>query len=182
MQPRFSLTDIEQHPLRERLNIAFHSRAPVPVHGPTLVSLLAFQHELTNKPDEREHVLSLCQTSACRFIENSATHLLVDAGNYLMRWELHTEFSSYTFFRPLVAGEQLDPDATAFDAVFPEWLSAIPGKLIVATHVELRSTKACRPPRAGRWSPRRSPRGQRGYSPTSCSTTVFHASYCSMNR
>ncbi len=145
MHPRFNLAEIEQHPLRERLNIAFHSRSPVPLNGPTLVSLLAFQHELTDKPDEREHVLNLCQTSACRFIENSATHLLVDAGNYLLRWELHTEFSSYTFFRPLAPGEQLDPDATAFDAVFPEWLSAIPGKLIVATHVELRTAKDISP-------------------------------------
>ena len=147
MQARFKLTDIEQHPLRDRLNIAFHSRAPVPLNEPTLVSLLAFQHQLTDKPDEREHVLSLCQTSACRFIENSATHILVDAGNYQLRWELHThtEFSSYTFSRPLVAGEQLDPDATAFDAVFPEWLSAIPGKLIVATHVEVRTAQDVSP-------------------------------------
>ena len=145
MQARFKLTDIEQHPLRERLNIAFHSRAPVPLHGSTLVSLLAFQHELTDQFYEREHVLNLCQTSTCRFIENSPTHLLVDAGNYQLRWELHTEFSSYTFFRPLAAGEPLEPDATAFDAVFPEWLSGIPGRLIVATHVELRSAKNITP-------------------------------------
>ena len=37
-----------------------------------------------------------------------------------------------------MAGEPNDPDASALDAVQPEWLAAIPGKLIVATHVELR--------------------------------------------
>jgi uncharacterized membrane-anchored protein len=39
----------------------------------------------------------------------------------------------------------LHPDATAFDAVHPEWLSGIPGKLMVATHVELRSTNDVTP-------------------------------------
>ena len=94
MQPRFNIANIEQHPLRERLNIAFHSRAPVPLNGPTLISLIAFQHELTDRPDEREHVLNLCQTNTCNFLENSATHILVDTGNYLLSWERHTEFSS----------------------------------------------------------------------------------------
>jgi len=140
MHARFSFTDIKQHPLRERLNDAFHARAPIPLNSPVLVSHLAFQHEESNEQDERENVLRLCQTGACRFIENSSTHLLFDTGNFQMRWEFHTEFSSYTFVRPLVAGEPLHADATAMDAVFPGWLASIPGQLVVATHVELRST------------------------------------------
>jgi uncharacterized membrane-anchored protein len=140
MHARFNFTDIEQHPLRDYLNNEFHARAPVPLTSPMLVSHLAFQHDGLTAQEERENVLRLCQTSTCRFIENSTTHMMFDAGDFQMRWELHTEYSSYTFFRPLVAGEPLHPDTTALDTVFPDWLSAIPGKLIVATHVELRST------------------------------------------
>ncbi|WP_301100297.1 DUF3422 domain-containing protein [Propionivibrio sp.] len=140
MHARFNFTDIEEHPLRAYLNSEFHARAPIPLSSPVLVSHLAFHHEGLKAEDERENVLRLCQTSACRFIENSTTHLMFDAGSFQMRWELHTEYSSYTFFHPLVAGEPLHPDTTALDSVFPDWLSAIPGKLIVATHVELRST------------------------------------------
>ncbi len=140
MHARFNFAEIKQHPLRERLNNEFHARPPIHLNSPVLVSHLAFQHDEFNAQEERENVLRLCQTSACTFIENSATHLMFDAGNFRMRWESHTEYSSYTFFRPLTAGEPLHPDTTALDAVFPEWLSAIPGKLIVATHVELRST------------------------------------------
>lgn len=69
----------------------------------------------------------------------------VDLGTFQLRWEVHTEYSSYTFFRSLVAGEPLDPDTTALDAVFPGWLANIPGKLLVATHVELRSTAEISP-------------------------------------
>ena len=145
MHARFNFADIEQHPLREHLNTEFHARSPIPLSKPALVSHLAFQHDGFTAPDERENVLRLCQTSACKFIENSATHLMFDAGNFQMRWELHTEYSSYTFFSPLVEGEPLHPDATALDAVFPDWLASIPGKLVVATHVELRSTKDVTP-------------------------------------
>jgi len=145
MHARFTLKDIEQHPLREHLNNEFHARAPIPVTAPALVSHLAFQHDGVSAQSERENVLRLCQTNTCRFIENSSSHLMFDAGTFQMRWEVHTEYSSYTFFRPLTTGQPLHPDTTALDFVFPEWLSAIPGKLIVATHVELRSTSDVSP-------------------------------------
>jgi uncharacterized membrane-anchored protein len=70
---------------------------------------------------------------------------MIETGAFRMRWELHTEFSTYTFYRSLVSGEKLNPDATAFDAVHPEWLRGIPGKLMVATHVELRPTSEISP-------------------------------------
>jgi len=139
MHARFNFSEIEQHPLRERLNNEFHSRAPIPVNSPVLVSHLAFHHDTVNESEEREHVLRLCQQNVCRFIENSATHVMVDAGSFQMRWEMHTEYSSYTFFRPLIKGEALHPDATALDFIVPDWLAQIRGKLLVATQVELRA-------------------------------------------
>ena len=146
MLPGFNLSSVDEHPLREHLNREFHARSPIPLTSPALVSHLAFHHDdVTSAEAERENVLRLCQTSACKFLENSATHMLVDAGSFLLRWELHTEYSSYTFFQPLTEGESLDPATTALDAVFPGWLAGIPGKLLVATHVELRSTKELSP-------------------------------------
>lgn len=138
MHAKFEAIGFGEHPLRQRLNNEFHARPPVPLSGPVLVSHLAFTHNGSAAQGEKEHLSQLCQASVCNFIESSDAHLMLDAGSFRMRWELHTEFSSYTFFRPLTAGEALGPDATAFDAVLPEWLAAIPGDLIVATHVELR--------------------------------------------
>ncbi len=140
MHPRFTLAGLEEHPLRQRLNNEFHARPPVPLEGAMLVSHLVFKHSATTAQAERENLSKLCHGHVCNSIDSSDSHLMIDAGAFRMRWELHTEFSSYTFFRPLEAGEQLVQDATAFDAVHPEWLSGIPGKLMVATHVELRST------------------------------------------
>jgi uncharacterized membrane-anchored protein len=145
MHPRLNLADLEEHPLRHRLNNEFHARPPVPLEGAVLVSHLVFKHSATTGEAERENLSKLCQGHVCNAIESSDAHMMIETGSFRMRWELHTEFSSYTFFRPLETGETLNPDATAFDAVNPDWLSGIPGKLMVATHVELRSTAEISP-------------------------------------
>lgn len=145
MHPRLTLAGLEEHPLRQRLNNEFHARPPVPLVGAMLVSHLVFKHSAEKAAAARDNLTKLCQGHVCNSIESSDAHLMLDTGAFRMRWELHTEFSSYTFFRPLASGEELHPDVTAFDAVHPEWFSGIPGKLIVATHVELRSTEEISP-------------------------------------
>jgi uncharacterized membrane-anchored protein len=145
MHPRLTLAELEEHPLRQRLNNEFHARPPVPLVGAMLVSHLVFKHSTEKAPAARDNLAKLTQSQVCSSIESSDSHMMLETGAFRMRWELHTEFSSYTFFRPLASGEELHPDVTAFDAVHPEWLSGIPGKLIVATHVELRSTDEISP-------------------------------------
>ena len=139
------IADLVEHPLRQRLNNEFHARPPIPLLGATLVSHLAFKHSAAVAEAARDNLTLLTRAQNCNSIESSDSHLMLDAAGFRMRWELHTEFSSYTFFRPLKAGEPLAPDATAFAAVHPDWLAGIPGKLMVATHVELRSTSEISP-------------------------------------
>lgn len=67
MFPGFNLSEIEEHPLRDRLNKEFHARSPIQLSGPMLVSHLAFFPEDPPVDVERENVLRLCQTSACKF-------------------------------------------------------------------------------------------------------------------
>lgn len=145
MHPRLTLAELEEHPLRQRLNNEFHARPPVPLVGAMLVSHLVFKHSATTAQAERDNLAKLCQGHVCNSIDSSDSHLMLETGAFRMRWELHTEFSSYTFFRPLASDEELSPDVTAFDAVHPEWFTGIPGQLMVATHVELRSTEEISP-------------------------------------
>lgn len=143
MHPRLILANLEEHPLRNRLNIEFHAGPPVPLVGATLVSHLVFQHG--DSADERENLLGLCKGLTCTAIDNSDSCLTLETAALRLRWERHTEFSSYTFFRSLTAGEVLDADATAFDALHLDWMRGIPGKLMVATQVELRSAAELSP-------------------------------------
>lgn len=138
MHPRLILAELEEHPLRHRLNNEFHARPATALAGAVLVSHLVFKHSATTVVAERENLSKLCQGHVCNAIDSSESHLMIETGAFRMRWELHTEFSTYTFFRDLSSDEALPADATAFDAVHPEWLSGIPGQLIVATQVEVR--------------------------------------------
>ena len=139
------IADLVEHPLRQRLNNEFHARPPIPLLGATLVSHLVFKHSAAAAEAARDNLTLLTRTQNCSAIESSDSHLMLETASFRMRWELHTEFSSYTFFRPLAAGEPLDRDATAFAAAHPDWLAGIPGRLMVATHVELRSTSEFSP-------------------------------------
>lgn len=145
MHPRLILAELEEHPLRQRLNNEFHARPSTSLAGAVLVSHLVFKHAATTAEAERANLSKLCQGHVCNSIDSSDSHLMIETGAFRMRWELHTEFSTYTFYRELTPGETLHPDVTAFDAVHPEWLRGIPGKLMVATHVELRSTAEISP-------------------------------------
>ena len=145
MHPRLLIADLKEHPLRQRLNNEFHARPPIPLVGAVLVSHLVFKHSATTAQAERDNLTRLTQAQNCTSIESSDSHMMLETGSFRLRWELHTEFSSYTFFRSLSIGEALPADVTAFDAVHPDWLGAIPGKLIVAINLELRSTSEISP-------------------------------------
>jgi uncharacterized membrane-anchored protein len=132
MHPRLMIDQLQEHPLRQRLNNEFHARPPIPLMGATLVSHLVFKHSATTVQAERDNLTKLTQSQACTAIESSDSHLTLETATYRLRWELHTEFSSYTFFRSLSSGETLHPDVTAFDGIHPEWFGGIPGQLMVA--------------------------------------------------
>ena len=135
----------EEHPLRDRLQREFHARPPIPLAGPVLVSHLAFLHDAAAAHNEREHLSELCSNGVCHVVESSESHLVLDNAAFRVRWELHTEFSSYTFFRPLTAtGEPFGKDC-ALDGVSPEWLAAIPGQMITGTHIEVQPASALAP-------------------------------------
>ena len=53
MHPRLMLADLEEHPLRQRLNNEFHARPPIPLVGAMLVSHLVFKHSATTAQAEK---------------------------------------------------------------------------------------------------------------------------------
>jgi len=70
--------------------------------------------------------LTCCASSTCR----------MDLGQYRLRWEMHTEFVTWTFTRPLDAAPpagQKPPSAT--DVVPREWLATLPGECLASVHL-----------------------------------------------
>ncbi len=127
---------LPEHSLRRRLNAEIHSRPPVAIPGPEWISYLAVMHAGGSADDERRHLAQLCATlgtEVCPLVDGD--HWVLDAGPLRLKWERHTEFSGYTFFRRRVAGDS--PDSTALAAFPAEWVRGIPGEVIAASHIEL---------------------------------------------
>jgi len=59
----------------------------------------------------------------------------LDAGDWRLRWERHTELSTWTFFRP--PGGTTPFVETALGMVPEDWLSSLPGEVLVATRLEV---------------------------------------------
>lgn len=133
------------HPLRELLNDEFHARPPVPLRSPTLVSHLVFTHDASTQQEELANLQHLGEVATGELLDQSEAHLVFAAQAFLLRWERHSEFSSYTVFRALAAGEGGNPAASALEVLPASWLSAIPGQLIAATHVELYASREVSP-------------------------------------
>jgi uncharacterized membrane-anchored protein len=126
----------EEHPLRLTLNDEVHARPPVPMHSPEVVSYLAFVHHDGSAGREPRHLAELAAQLGLPAPDCESGHVFLDAGDLRFKWERHNEFSSYTFFRKAEAGEVRDDHALL--AIPPAWRNAIPGQLVVATHVTVR--------------------------------------------
>ena len=126
-----------QHPLRQALSDEIHARPPVALDTPEWVSYLAFVHEADGAEREAAHLRALAVQLGLPEPATASGHLLLEADGFRLKWERHSEFSSYSFFRRIEPTDA--PDDNALLRVPAAWRKAIPGQLIAATHIELRS-------------------------------------------
>jgi len=123
------------HPRRVELNDEVHARPYQALQAPQRASYLALLAEPAEREREYAHVAELCKRYGCQAPPPEASYFVADCGAFRLRWERHGEFSSYTVFADAAGGEPFAQAAA--DALPPEWLAALPGKLIVAAHAAL---------------------------------------------
>jgi uncharacterized membrane-anchored protein len=127
---------LRDHPLRAVLNAEVHSRPFASLQSPERISHLALLSGEGAAERERRHVAGLCESRGVAGPSPEANHFYCDLGAIRLKWERHTEFSTYTFFvaGPFTGG----PFAgRAIDRVPREWLAGLPGDVLVAVHLEL---------------------------------------------
>ncbi|MEZ5730262.1 MAG: DUF3422 domain-containing protein [Burkholderiaceae bacterium] len=129
-----------EHPLRDTLASELHARPSMPLEAPQRVSYLAMIHDGTSAQGELAHLRELLPDIDAPHAGGGHEHLSVDAGDFRLKWERHTEFTSYTFFRD--PGPDDDPARGAMSALPADWIASLPGRAIVAAHVELREADA----------------------------------------
>ena len=114
-----------------------HARPYDPLDVPVRASYLAIQVEPGERERERAHLRTLCDRHGCPPPGEDLNHFSVPFGAFRLKWERHGEFSTYIV---LVPGTPAHPFAEpAIEFLPPDWLAAIPGRVVVATHAQVQA-------------------------------------------
>lgn len=122
------------HPERIQLNDEVHARPPEPLSAPARVSYLALYADATAREQAWQAVHDLAGRYGVAPPQPGANHYSADLGPFRLRWERHTEFVRYSFIAPGGEDAFADPIIASVPA---DWVAALPGQLMVATHVAL---------------------------------------------
>jgi uncharacterized membrane-anchored protein len=134
---------MKDHALRHILHNEIHARPPEPVVGPMAISHLVLLYVNGNKQASRTHLQQLLSSYQLPLPDGDTNHISVNLGMFRLRWELHTEFTSWTFIR--TGNEKMLADRsrpqTATGVVPQEWLDGLPGETLSKVHLWLLSSK-----------------------------------------
>ena len=131
---------MREHPLRQELEHEAHARPSLPIDTPSRVSHLAAVTGEQAVGDDIAHLTRLCSHFKATPPSLGETQATIDLGPVRMRWERHTEFSTYTFIQE-AAFESPFKD-TPVGAVPGDWLAEIPGQIVAAFHIAVEASDA----------------------------------------
>ncbi len=131
------MTCFSEHPLRAVLTAEMHARPNAVIEGPAEISYLAALTGEEVASADLDHIRQLCTAFKIAAPAADASQFDADFGPFRMKWERHTEFSTYMIIK-----------SGAFDRPFKEtailelptdWVAAIPGNVIAAFHIAIES-------------------------------------------
>ena len=125
-----------QHPHRAMLHNEIHARPPEAMNAPLAIAHIVMLADAAGREASRAHVAALLRDHHMALPDAHTTHLRMDLGAFRMRWELHTEFVTWTFRvpAPVEAFGEREP-ASAMDAVPRDWLTALPGQCLCSLNL-----------------------------------------------
>lgn len=124
------------HPQRVELHNEIHARPPEAMGAPLAVSHVVMLCDAAEREASRAHVAALLRQHHLPEPQAGNSHLRMDLGTFRLRWELHTEFVSWTFSRPFEAEGFADRDPQPAAEFVPQaWLAALPGRNLAALHL-----------------------------------------------
>jgi uncharacterized membrane-anchored protein len=117
------------HGDRDRLLSEAHARPSTPLDAPMIAVRLANVSGQEAAEADRAHMALLCRICGETEPNSRARWWAVAGDGWSLRWERHTEFSSWTLFAPYRSGLSCLPAA---------WLAKFPPDVLVATMLEMR--------------------------------------------
>jgi len=125
-----------QYPQRVLLHNEIHARPPEALTAPLAISHVVMLCDATQREASLAHVQRLLRDHHLSQPDASCTHLRMEVGRFRIRWELHTEFVSWTFLHAarLESFGERQPEC-AIDVVPQDWFAALPGQCLVSLHL-----------------------------------------------
>ncbi|MCW9034997.1 MAG: DUF3422 domain-containing protein [Rhodospirillales bacterium] len=129
-----------KHPLRGQLNYELHARPFETMQSPERVSHIALLSGEARGDTDRESLVKLCEHFNAALPPTDAKNYIVDLSGaertrLRVRWERHTEFCTYTFFKQGKFGTPFqDPVINLLPA---SWMEGLKGELFAAVHLVL---------------------------------------------
>jgi len=124
------------HPQRAALHNEIHARPPEAMSPPLAISHVVMLADAQGREAGRAHLAALLRDHHLPQPDAGSTHVRMDLGAFRVRWELHTEFVTWTFSRAIDAegfGER-EPH-TAIESVSQAWLAGLPGECLASVHL-----------------------------------------------
>ncbi len=135
-QEMATMPPIKNHPQRLALHNEIHARPPEAMGSPLALSHIVMLADAREREASREHIAALARDHHLPQPDAQSTHMRMDLGAFRIRWELHTEFVTWSFSRTVdAAGFGGREPATAIDAVPQGWLAALPGQCLASVHL-----------------------------------------------
>ncbi|MCF6317026.1 MAG: DUF3422 domain-containing protein [Marinosulfonomonas sp.] len=133
------MSKFQDHPLRYQMANELHARPFPTLSAPCHAVYLAIKnpHDAANRDraQDRAHLIDLLDRFGAAHPQPDATHFFCDLGRHRLKWELHTEFVTYTLFSGGVAERPFDP--VAFDVFPADWLAMVPGKRLTSALIRI---------------------------------------------
>jgi len=133
------MSKFQDHPLRYQMANELHARPYPTLSAPCHAVYLALKKPLDaanrDRMQDRDHLLDLLDRFGAAHPPPDATHFFCDLGPFRLKWELHTEFTTYTVFADGLQERPFDP--AAFDVFPADWLAGIPGKRLTSALIRV---------------------------------------------
>src|SRR4051794_26235733 len=93
----------KSHPQRLALHNEIHARPPESMTPPLAISHIVMLANAEERAASRAHIAALLRDHHLPLPDADSTHIRMDIGGFRIRWELHTEFVTWSFSRALDA-------------------------------------------------------------------------------
>ena len=131
-----------EHPDRRALHNEVHARPPEPMQAPLAISHVVMLADAPAREASRAHLLALLRDHHLPVPDAHTNHLRLDVGNWRLRWELHTEFVTWTFMVDAPAGLPSPDDYGMALRLLPQqWLNQLPGQCLARINLWAKLTQ-----------------------------------------